>query len=418
VTLSSVLVDIRPLRQSVAYRRLWAGNSISGIGSAMAGFTVAWLVWSRTHSAAAVGLIGLAQLVPMLVFTLLGGHWADRYDRRRLIIAVRWAQLAAAIAMTVVALATTHSVWGFYGLIAIESALASISQPVSQAFVATLLSGELRSAGLALNHTAGQVTMLLGPLVAGIVVAAAGPGWTLVFNSLSFGAAIYGVFGLPRLGRPGGIAGSEGAGTGAPAALDQIAAGIRFVTRTPIVAALLLADLNAMVLAMPVALFPVLNSERFGGSPATLGLLAPAVGLGGLLAGLFSGRITRAKRQGFVMVIASAVWGLGVMGAGLVANLVGVLALLAVAGAADVASVVSRATIIQTVTPDAFRGRVSALDFLVGAGGPKLGDLRAGFVADVTSGWFSMAIGGAVSAVLALVIAASVPSLRRYRADA
>lgn len=418
MTLSSVLVDLRPLRQNVAFRRLWVGNSISGIGSAMAAFTVTWLVWSRTHSAAAVGLIGLAQLVPMLVFTLLGGHWADHYDRRRLIIAVRWAQLAAAIAMTIVALTTRHAVWGFYGLIALESALGSISQPVSQAFVATLLSGELRSAGLALNHTAGQVMMLLGPLVAGVVVAAAGPGWTLVFNSLSFGAAIYGVFRLPRLGRPGALDGGDAAGVDTAAPLARIAAGIRFVTRTPIIAALLLADLNAMALAMPLALFPVLNSERFGGSPATLGLLAPAVGMGGLLAGLFSGRITRAKRQGFVMVIASAVWGLGVMGAGLVANLPGVLVLLAVAGAADVASVVSRATIIQSVTPDAYRGRVSALDFLVGAGGPKLGDLRGGFVAEFTSGWFSMAIGGAVSAALALVIAASVPSLRRYRADA
>ncbi|MCL2516609.1 MAG: MFS transporter [Microbacteriaceae bacterium] len=416
MALGNLLVDLRPLRRSVPFRRLWAGNSISGIGSAMAAFTVTWLVWSRTHSAAAVGAIGLAQLVPMIVFTLLGGHWADRYDRRTLIVAVRWAQLAAAAAMTVTALTTTHAVWGFYLLIAVESALVSISQPVTQAFVATLLDGELRSAALALNHTAGQVTVLLGPLAAGLLLAAAGPGWALVFNTLSFSAALYGVFGLPRHDASGTSDAKEQSRADAPSPLAQIAAGIRFVTRTPIVAALLLADLNATVLAMPVALFPVLNAERFGGSPTTLGLLAPALGLGGVLAGFLSGRITRARRQGLVMVVASAVWGLGIMGAGLVPGLPAVLALLAVTGAADVASVVSRASIIQAVTPDGYRGRVSALDFLVGAGGPKLGDLRAGFVAQATSGWFSMAIGGAVSAVLAVVIAGAVPALRRYRA--
>ena len=409
MTLSGILVDVRPLRESPAFRRLWAGNGISGLGGTMAAFTIDWVVWSRTGSAAAVGLIGLAQLVPMTVFTLLGGHWADRYDRRRLVIVVRWTQLATAAAIAFVVIGTTSQVVWLYPLIAVQSALVSISQPVTQTFIASILGGERRAAALALNHTTSQLNVLIGPLLGGLALTRWGPDGALLFNAGSFVAAIYGVFGLPRLGRPAVAEGD------AASPVRQIAAGIRFVTRTPIVAALLLADLNATVLAMPVALFPVLNSERFGGSPATLGLLMPALGLGGVLAGFFSGRITRAKRQGLVMVVASAVWGAAIAGAGLVPFLPGVLVLLAVTGAADVASVVSRATIIQAVTPDAFRGRVNSLDFLVGAGGPKLGDLRGGIVAEFTSGSFSMAIGGAVSAVLAAVIAASVPSLRRYR---
>jgi MFS family permease len=418
MTLSGVLIDVRPLRESAAFRRLWAGNAVSGFGGTMASFTVSWVVWDRTHSAVALGAIGVAQLVPMIVFTLLGGHWADRYERRRLIIGVRWAQLAASAALAVVVITTTHQVAWLYPLIAVQTALGSINQPATQSFIATLLGPQLRGAAFALNQSTGQVSMLIGPLLGGVVLALWGPGWALGFDAASFLAALYGVLGLPRTGRPGSEA--EGAGDAAdaapPSAIAQIAAGIRFVTRTPIAAALLLADLNATVLAMPVALFPVLNSERFGGSPATLGLLTPALGLGGVLAGFLSGRITRAKRQGLVMVVASAVWGAAIAGAGLVPNLAAVLVLLAVTGAADVASVVSRATIIQAVTPDAYRGRVNSLDYLVGAGGPKLGDLRAGLIADVSSGWFSMAIGGAVSAVLAVVIAASVPSLRRYRA--
>ncbi|GAA4161792.1 MFS transporter [Gryllotalpicola daejeonensis] len=414
--LSTLLVDVRPLRQSAAFRRLWAGNAISGFGGTMASFTISWVVWDRTHSAIALGAIGLAQLVPMIVFTLLGGHWGDRYDRRRLIIAVRWAQVAASAALSVVVITTTHQVIWLYPLIAVQTALVSINQPVTQTMIGSLLDGEVRAAAFALNHSTGQLNVLIGPLLGGIALALWGPDWALIFDAASFLAAVYGVFGLPSGGRAADETGSGASAETPPTAVSQIAAGIRFVMRTPIVAALLLADLNATVLAMPVALFPVLNSERFGGSPATLGLLTPALGLGGLLAGFLSGRITRARRQGLVMVVASAVWGAAIAGAGLVPNLAAVLVLLALTGAADVASVVSRATIIQSVTPDAFRGRVNSLDFLVGAGGPKLGDLRAGLVADVSSGWFSMAIGGAVSAVLAVVIAASVPSLRRYRA--
>jgi MFS family permease len=301
-------------------------------------------------------------------------------------------------------------VW-LYPLIAVQSALVSVSQPVTQTFIAALLGGERRAAAMAVNHTTGQLNMLLGPLVGGIALTWWGPDGALVFNALSFLGALYGVFGLPRLGTGSGHQDSRGA-------IAQIGAGIRFAARTPIIAALLLADLNATVLAMPVALFPVLNSERFGGSPATLGLLTPALGLGGVLAGFLSGRITRARRQGIVMVAASAVWGGAIALAGLSPWLPAVLALLAVAGAADVASVVSRATMIQAATPDEFRGRVNGLDYLVGAGGPKLGDIRAGLVADATSGWFSLFAGGALSAVLAVAIAASVPSLRRYRATA
>ncbi|WP_022882029.1 MFS transporter [Gryllotalpicola ginsengisoli] len=409
--LSGLLVDVRPLRQSPTFRRLWAGNFISGFGTTMAAFTISWVVWERTHSAAAVGLIGLAQLVPMVVFTLLGGHWADRYDRRRLIIAVRVAQVVAAAVLAALVILTAHAVWPLFALIAVESALSSIGQPVTQTFIASIVDDDQRAAAYAINHTSGQVTMLLGPLAAGLALAAWGPAWCMVFDAASFLASVYGVWGLPRLGRPE-------SGDAPASAARQIAAGVRFVARTPIVAALLLADLNATVLAMPVALFPVLNSQRFGGSPVTLGLLLPALGLGGVLAGFLSGRITSARRQGVVMIVASGVWGAAIAGAGLVPWLPAVLVLLAITGAADVASVVSRSAIIQSVTPDAYRGRVNSLDFLVGAGGPKLGDIRAGLVADASSAAFSMFVGGAVSAALAVVIAAAVPSLRRYRASA
>ncbi|MCM0622855.1 MFS transporter [Nocardioides bruguierae] len=407
-TRTSSLLDVRPLRESGAFRRLWIGDVISGLGQTMGAFTVAWLVWERTHSATAVSLIGMAQLVPMVVFTLLGGSWADRYDRRTLLVAVRWAQLGVASGLLLV-VTFADAVAALFPLIALQSALGSVGNPVSRASVATLLTGDRLAAGLALSHTAFQMSMLLGPLIGGILVATQGVAFTLALDALAFLAAIHGARGLPRLGRP------KQTGLTTDGAFSDITAGVQFVARTPILAAVLLADLSATVFAMPLALFPVLNDERFGGSPATLGLFVPALGLGGIAAGVFSGRITRASRQGLLAVAASIVWGAALCLVGLTPWLWVALALLAVAGAADVAAVVCRGTIVQSATPDEFRGRVSSLDFLVGAGGPKLGDLRAGLVSDATSGAFSMAIGGAAATAMAVLIAARTPSLRGYR---
>jgi MFS family permease len=193
---------------------------------------------------------------------------------------------------------------------------------------------------------------------------------------------------------------------------------VHYLVRTPVLLGAFAADLSATVLAMPTALFPVINAERFGGSPVTLGLMLPAIGLGGILAGVFSGRITRQPRQGVVMVVCCAVWGAGMALFGLGGWLPVALLGLVIAGAADTGTVVSRGTIVQRATPDALRGRMNALDFLVGAGGPSLGDLRAGLVASATSGAISAVSGGLGCVIGAGVIGAAIPSLRSWRADA
>jgi Arabinose efflux permease len=408
---TALLLDIRPLRENPAFRRLWAGSAISGLGSQIASFAVLYLVWERTGSAALVGAIGIAQAVPMFALALAGGRLADRIDRRALVLTSRAGQLMASVALAAIVIGGIRAVWPVYLVIAIQSGLGAVSAPASKTFAVRLLSGEQLGAGLAVTNMAFQASMLIGPLVGGLLIASSGVGVCLVADAVTFLFGLYGVARLPRL-RPEreepGATGTAKGGTG-------ILAALRLIRREPILIGVFLADVSATVLAMPIALFPVINAQEYGGSAVTLGLFMPALALGGVLMGALSGRLTRASRQGLVMLVAGAVWGLALAGFGFSHSLWLALPALAVAGAADVASVVSRGTIVQRATPDSFRGRVNALDYLVGVGGPQLGNLRAGLVASVSSGALSAIVGGVAAAAGAIAIGIGVPTLRRYR---
>jgi MFS family permease len=179
-----------------------------------------------------------------------------------------------------------------------------------------------------------------------------------------------------------------------------------------------LTDALATVLAMPIALFPMVVAQRFGGAPQTLGLLFSAIAVGGVVAGALSGAVTRSRRPGSTMLAAATVWGLGIAGFGLAGQLWLVLLCLAVAGAADTVSVISRGTVVQLATPDSHRGRVSAVEHVIGVAGPDLGTFRGGLVAGLTSAAFAAVSGGLLCVLGVALVAARNPALRRFDAAA
>ncbi|MGX6600757.1 MFS transporter [Micromonosporaceae bacterium Da 78-11] len=401
------LADLRPLRENPTFRRFWLGNTASGFGGQFGAFAVVFYVWQRTHSAAAVGLVGLCVGVPLIVLALAGSAFTDHVDRRRLALRCVYGQVLISAGMTAVAFADLGAagVPTMLALTAVQSGLGGLGAPARRTFVPVLLSGERLAAGLALNHLSFQLAMLLGPALAGLLAGAVGVGWCLAADTLTFGAALIGLAGLPAGvppadGRPGAAA---------------VRAGIGYAVRTPAVRGALLADLAATVLAMPVAVFPVLNDEKFGGRPETLGLFTTALAVGGVLASVLSGLATRAGRPGVIMLVCGAGWAVSLGLIGLAGHLMVVLALIAVAGAADTWAVVARGTVVQTSTPDAYRGRVAALEHIVGTAGPELGNLRAGLVAAATSAGTSLAIGGLAALAATALIAARTPGLRGFR---
>lgn len=400
----SALVDLRPLRENRTFRRLWLGTTASGFGGQLGAFAVIFYVWERTHSPAMVGLVGLVTAVPLIVLALAGSAFADHVDRRRLAMACAWGQLLVSLCMAGVAASDVGGVPLMLVLAGIASGLAALGGPAKRTFIPALLSGERLAAGLALLHLSFQLAMLLGPATAGLITAQWGTTWCFVIDAVTFSFALIGLAGLPR--------GVQGA-TGKPGA-EAIRDGLRFSVRTPEVRGAFLADLAATLLSMPIALFPVINEERFGGRPEILGLFTTAVAVGGVIASVLSGLATHRRHPGTVLLVCGSIWAVSLGLVGLSGSLVLVLALLAVAGGADTWAVVSRGTVVQSATPAAYRGRIASLEHIVGVAGPELGNLRAGLVAAVTSGGASLAIGGVMGVLATGLIAVTTPALRRF----
>jgi MFS family permease len=356
------LADIRPLRESPAFRRLWAGSTLSAVGGALTMFAVPLQVYDITRSPLAVGALGVAQIIPTVTIGLLGGAIADAVDRRKLVLVISGCSAAVSAGLAAQAFAGLGSVWLLYALVAVSSSLSAINAPVRRTFIPSLLPADQLTAGLALNRLSFQIMLATGPALAGLIAAAPGLGLRACYllDAASFAGSLYGVARLPTLPR------SAGAARPGPRA---VAAGLRYISRSQLLKGVFLADLAATVFGLPIALFPAINSERFGADPRTLGLFTTAIGVGGLVSAALSGPVGRITWQGRAMLGAVAVWGAAFAGFAIATTLWLTLVTLAIAGAADTFTVVFRGTIVQQTTPEEFRGRVTAADYVVAVSG-------------------------------------------------
>lgn len=403
------VLDVRPLRGSPDFRRLWIGSSLSVIGGQMTSFAVVLQVYDMTGSPAAVGAVGLATAVPLLLLGLFGGSVADAVDRRLLVLATNCGSIVVSALLAAQAVAGLRLLWPLYALVAAQALLGAVGAPARRTFVPRLLPADQVAAGVALTQLSFQAGMMGGPALAGVLAAGGGLRLCYLADVLSFTGTLYALARLPPM-RPHGAPARPG--------LAAVAEGLRFIRRRPVLTGVFLADLDAMVLGMPFALLPALNDAHFGGAPQTLGLLIAAPGVGGLIGSALSGPVGHISRPGRALLAAVTIWGCAITAFGLVHTLWLGLTLLVAAGAADTISVIFRATIVQVATPDRFRGRVTGVDFVIGAGGPQLGNFRAGAVGSLTSPAVS-AVGGGLATVLgAGLIGLLVPGLVRYRAPA
>jgi len=398
------LVDVTPLHQP-AFRRLWIGRSISGVGSQMTIVAVMFQVWQRTHSTVWTGAVGLAQAVPLVALGLFAGAYVDRVDRRRFYLITTTGQAACSVLLAVQGLLGHLPVIGVLTLVAAQGCFAATGGPAARTFIPRLLPPEQVAAGLALDRISFQASMLLGPALGGLAIGAFGVAGCYLIDAATFGVGFYGAFGLPAMSPEGRIA-----RPGARGVLD----GLSFLMHNPPVRAALLTDLATTLLSFPISLFPLINAERFGNNPRTLGLFLTAIAIGGTIASVFAGTFTRIARPGTAMLVGSATWGIALALFGAVPNPWVGLGLLVVAGAADTIAVVSRGTITQLSTPDALRGRVAAAEQIVGQAGPDIGNLRAGLIAHATSGVAALISGGLLCIAAVTVIAATTPELRRF----
>nr|WP_241250760.1 MULTISPECIES: MFS transporter [Micrococcus] len=378
------------MRVSPAYRRLWLGNTLAYVGTQLTLVAVSLEVFALTGSSFAVGLLGLAALVPLVVAGLYGGAIADRHDRRRVALTSSAVMWLTTVGIAAQAWAGLESVPVLYALVALHSGASGINQPTRGAIIPALVGLPLVPAANALNMMTFSVALMVGPVLGGVLVAAVGYAWTYSIDVVTFLAALYAVWRLPSL--PPQRAETATA-SGTRWGLASVVEGLRFLGSRPNLRMTFLADIVAMTTAFPRALLPAIGAVVLGGGEAAVGVLLAAMAAGAFLAGLFSAPFTRLHAQGWGVYVSILVWGAAVAAFGGVVwwaqslpdgdprlTLAFALAALcmAVGGAADSLSGVFRGSILQSATPDHLRGRLQGVFVVVVAGGPRLGELLTG----------------------------------------
>jgi MFS family permease len=410
--LGRLLTDVRPLRASADYRRLWVGTTVSQLGQQMTAVTIAIQVYALTHSTFAVGLVGLFALVPLITFGLYGGAFADAFDRRRIALISSSALWVLSLALVVQAALHLDSIWVLYAVVALQSGAFAVNNPTRSAIIPRLIDADLLPAANALNMASFNLGFTVGPLLGAFAIGAGGYGFAYGIDAVTFTAALYALLRLPPI-PPQPLDGSAPTRPG----LRSVVEGLRFLRGARNVRMTFIVDLCAMVLAQPRALFPAVAGAFFNGGVRTVGLLQAAPAIGSLIAFAFSGWVSKVRLQGRAVVLAVIVYGGAVAAFGFARALWLGVAFLALSGAADMISAAYRSTILQTAAPDNLRGRLQGVFTVVVAGGPRMGDFVAGSTAALLTPTIALAAGGLACVVGVLIASAREPRFLRYDAD-
>lgn len=391
------------------FRLFWTGQFISIIGSQMQMVTVNWHVYIITRSAAALGLVGLVRVLPIIVCSLVGGVVADAFDRKRLLLATQSIMLLSAAALALFTVSGLESVWPIYLLTAVSSAATAFDNPARQALLPSLVPQRDFPNAVSVGFVAFQVGMVVGPMLGGLALARFGAASVYAFNAVSFVAVITAVLLIHASGKAKADESSK-------VSLAALTEGLKFVWRTPIMVQTMSLDFVATFFASATALLPIFARDILRVGEHGYGVLAGASAFGAVLTGLLLARRPAAwGRPGLIILVAVGVYGAATIVFGLSRNYYLSLFMLAITGAADTVSTVIRQTIRQLITPDRLRGRMTSVNMIFFMGGPQLGEFEAGLLAASVGAQASVVVGG-IGCVLAVMFTASkARELLRYR---
>ena len=395
--------DLSPLRRAPEFRRLYAGQAASFAGSMITYVALPYQAYQLTRSSLVVGLLSVTELVPLVIAALLGGALADAADRRRLILGAEAGGLAVAAGLVVNA-AAWHQVWLLFALAVVSALGFGLQRPSLDALVPQLVDRDDLAAAASLSGLLGNGAQVLGPLLGGTLIAAAGLPAAYLADAASCLAGLV-MFARLRSFPPEPTADRP--------SLRGIAAGLRYVRGRPEILGTYLIDITAMFFGAPYALFPAV-AARFGGA-AALGLLYAAPGAGALLISATGGWAGHVHRHGRAIAVAVCGWGLAIAAFGLAPGLWWAVAALAAAGGADMISGIFRMTMWNQTIPSRLRGRLAGLEMISYTTGEPLGNLESGLAASLTgSARISIVSGGVACLVGAVAVTLALPALWRY----
>jgi MFS family permease len=396
------------------FRLLWISLLISFSGSMMQTAAILWhvsLVARPDHKGLALGLVGLVRVAPIVIFSLVGGVMADAADRRRLMLFTQTAMLLSAATLALITFRGLTALWPIYLLTAVGAAAGSFDGPARQSLIPNLVPREHLSNAISLNTIMFQVASVAGPAMAGIVIASLGVGWVYLLNAVSFLAVIVALF-LMRDIPP--RAPEERAALSMRSAVE----GLRFVFSAPLIRSSMLLDFFATFFSSATALLPIFAQDILKVGATGYGALYSAQAIGAVVtATAMVPLVDRIDRRGRVLLWTVLGYGLATVGFGLSRTFWLSFTFLALNGAADTVSTVLRNIIRQLTTPDHLRGRMTSINMIFFMGGPQLGELEAGLVAQGFGAPFSVVSGGIGCLLTAGWIAWKTPVLRNYRRE-
>lgn len=406
--LRALAIDLTPLRVSREFRLLFAGQAVSFFGSMMTFVALPWQMYRLTGSSLAVGLLGVAEFVPIFLMAFVGGALADAVDRRTMIRLTEALLAVGTLVLVVNSLLPEPRAWILFLCAGLFAAMNGLQRPSLDALMPRIVGPEHVPAAMALRSLSATVGMIGGPALGGLLVTTVGPAPTYAFDFVSFAASLAALWLMRAVPPP--------AGADRPS-LRSIVEGLRYARGRPELLGTYLVDINAMFFGMPMALFPAI-AERFGESSwlggSSVGLLYAAPAAGAMCVTLASGWTKRVNRHGLCVALAAAVWGLAIVGFGFAHTLWAALLFLAVAGAADMVSGLFRMTIWNQTIPDHLRGRLAGIEVVSYTTGPLLGNAESGLVARLFGVRASVVSGGLLCVAGTALLSLLLPQLIRY----
>jgi MFS family permease len=390
------------------YALLFWSQLISAAGTQMQVVAVSWQVYSLTHSAVALGLIGLFEALPRLLLSLVGGVFADLFDRRKLLLII---DITLAVTSTILALCTVFHIINvaiIFAVVCISACASAFEFPTRQSMIPTLVPREQMAGAVSLFLVMMQLTFALGLSLGGLTIARFGLVNTYWLDVLSYLVVIGSLFFMhvPRVPLE----------TRARSGIGALFDGMKFLRAHPVILGVLSLDFFATFFGSPKALLPIYANDVFHVGAQGFGLLVASISIGAVILTPFAAQISRIPRQGLGVILSVIAWGICITIFGLIPGPFWLaIVLLAGAGAADLVSTIMRGLVIQLTTPDEFSGRMNAVNAMFVFGGPMLGQFESGMVAGFTTPQFSVVTGGIACVISALIIAACIPSLLRVK---
>jgi MFS family permease len=398
-------IDLAPLRGSREFRLLFVGQGVSFFGSMVTYVALPYQAYRISHSSLIVGLLSLAELIPLLITAFVGGALADAVDRRRMVRVTESLMCLVTGVLVVNSLSTRPQLWVLFAVAFAAAGIDGLQRPSLDAMIPRLVSPEELPAASAISSLKSSLGMVAGPPVAGVLIVVVGLPITYGLDVATFFVSLVALAMMRAVPPP-----LESDGL----SLRAIADGLRYARSRQDLLGSYLVDMNAMFFGIPTALLPQVASHL--GGAGVLGLLYAAPSAGSLLVALTSGWAHRVRRHGRAIALSAAVWGLGIIGFGFANSLPLALIGLAVAGAGDMVSGLFRSTMWNQSIPDSLRGRLAGIEMLSYSSGPSLGNVEAGLLEALAGLRVSIVAGGALCVVGTAALAAALPRFWKYDA--